>query len=120
MKASKATIGPTAAGTRTYVSDQQGHWGQPQGLTSMCDMYKGKRMGKSTNQQNHIGSMPGKDKTATVTFMNCLDMCHEHTPRLTILKSVLHTSAQNDSESSCSVRIVLEKAFSRCRTATSI
>ena len=54
MKASKATIGPTAAGTRTYVSYQQGHCGQPQGLTSMCDMwYKGKRMGKSTkfNQQ---------------------------------------------------------------------
>ena len=52
MKALKAAIGPTAAGIRTFVSYQQGHWGQPQGLTSMCDMWhKGKRIGKSTNQQ---------------------------------------------------------------------
>ena len=51
----KAATNPTAAGTCTYVSYQQGHWGQPQGLTSMCDMWhKGKQIGKSTIQQKTI------------------------------------------------------------------
>ena len=50
MKAPKAATGPTAAGTCTYVSYQQGHWGQLQGLTGMCDIWhKRKRIGKSAN-----------------------------------------------------------------------
>ena len=62
MKAPKAATGPTAAGTRTYVSYQQGHWGQPQG---MCDIWhKGKRIAPTVAPET-VGATVGASQRAT-------------------------------------------------------
>ena len=99
MKASKDATGPRAAGTRTRVSYKQGHWGQPQGLTSMCDMWhEGKQIGKSTNKQKiisavytYINKTASSDVNASPSHVSQAHAYQQYA------RACCMTSAQNDS-----------------------